>query len=571
MKLRLLEELQPISPEPSVAPESGSLSTEQPLVLVVEDNPDMNRFIVDTLILEYRTEVALNGVEGLNKAVGLHPDLIVTDVMMPQMSGDQMINEIRKHPELNDTPIVVLTGKAGDEHRVKLLQEGAQDYLMKPFATEELRARIGNLIQIKRARDLLQRELNTRSQDVVSLAQELTAHRKQLQQLIKELEVSLRLKDDFLATVSHELRTPMTSVVGWARILRAKRLDKDAYEKALETLERNAMAEVDLIDDLLDISRITRGNLRIKVEVVQVAPIIESALESIRPAAEAKEIQIDRELKAELAPVLGDPARLQQVVYNLLNNAVKFTPRGGRVAVQLKNLDSNLEIVVKDTGRGIAKEVLPYIFDPFRQADSSTRREHSGLGLGLAIVRHLIELHGGSVRAESAGEDQGATFSVTLPLIEVSPKESLAAGSSRARIVPVERHPGLSDLQILVVDDDRDTLELLKLAFEHSGAEVKTALSAFDALQILDRWTPGILIADIGMPLVDGYDLIRAVRALKPEHGGSIPALALTAYAGEEDRKQALAAGFQMHIPKPVDLDQLIEAVASLLKPVPEH
>jgi len=383
-----------------------------------------------------------------------------------------------------------------------------------------------------------------------------------------EAERLNRLKDEFLSTLSHELRTPLNAILGWSQILRTRKTDEAMVHHALETIERNARSQVQLIDDLLDVSRIIMGKIRLNVHAVELLPVIESAMDTVRPAADAKNIRLQLVLDPAAGPVLGDSERLQQIVWNLLSNAIKFTPKGGRVQVGLKRINSHVEIVVTDTGQGISAEFLPYVFDRFRQADSSITRSFSGLGLGLAIVRQLVELHGGTVHADSSGEGQGAMFTVKLPLMAVSPKPSgleqvhPTIGGS----VPFDCSPSLNGLRILVVDDEADTRALLVYALEASGAEVVAAASADEAISALTKSLipMDVLISDIGMPDEDGYTLLRRVRTLEKERGGKIPAVALTAYARTEDRRAALLAGFQFHIAKPVEPGELIAVIANL-------
>jgi PAS domain S-box-containing protein len=383
----------------------------------------------------------------------------------------------------------------------------------------------------------------------------------------EELREANRLKDEFLATVSHELRTPLTAILGWAHLLRLGQLGERSATDALETIERNARAQSQLIDDLLDVSRIIAGKLRLDVSTVDLAQVIEAAVGAVRPAAEAKNMRLQVLLDPQVGPISGDADRLQQVVWNLLTNAVKFTPKGGRVQVRLERINSHVEIAVSDTGKGIDSEFLPHVFDRFRQADQKSTRAHGGLGLGLSIVRQLVELHGGSVHAESEGEGQGATFVVQLPLmvvrrgVEQQGRRHPTAGGSMVLDCP----PQLDRLRILVVDDEEDTRDLLRTALEQCGSEVVTAGSAMEALEALEKSKPDVLISDIGMPEEDGYALIRKVRALSAARGGKVPAIALTAYARTEDRVRALVAGFQVHLPKPIEPVELVAVVASLV------
>ncbi|HEV7376985.1 MAG TPA: PAS domain S-box protein [Pyrinomonadaceae bacterium] len=389
------------------------------------------------------------------------------------------------------------------------------------------------------------------------------------QEARREAESANRLKDEFLATVSHELRTPLTAIMGWAHLLRAGQIDAKGAGNALETIERNARAQSQLIDDLLDVSRIITGKLRLDVRQIDPSSFIESAIEALHPAAEAKDIRIQKVMDTGVISVAGDPARLQQVVWNLLSNAIKFTPKGGRVQVRLERVNSHIEIVVSDTGVGIRPEFLPHVFDRFRQADQATTRQHGGLGLGLAIVRHLVELHGGTIQAESRGEDQGATFTVKLPVVPVYQKENFDERVHPAArdALPSFGYPEkLDGLKILVVDDEGDTRELLSIGLKQCGAEVTLAGSVKEALKTIEKARPEILISDIGMPVEDGYELIKKVRALPAERGGKIPAIALTAYARTEDRLRALRTGYQMHVPKPVELAELVAVIASLVQ-----
>src|SRR5215510_150236 len=375
-----------------------------------------------------------------------------------------------------------------------------------------------------------------------------------------------RLKDEFLSTVSHELRTPLTAINGWALMLRAGRLDAEQSARALETIVRSAKSQNQLINDLLDVSRIIAGKMRLEVAPVKLGSVIEAAIETVRPAAEAKGIRLSALLDPAADTMLGDAERLQQVVWNLLSNAVKFAPNGGRVEVRLERAYSHAEIVVADNGQGIKPEFLPHVFERFRQEDGGAKRMKGGLGLGLAIVRHIVELHGGTVRVASEGLGKGATFTVTLPIVRwraESPAESRdnAAGGRLAPINP----PSLVGARALFVDDQADARELIAMMLAERGAEVRTAVSAAEALAACDEWRPDILIADIGMPGQDGYTLMKKLRAREKLHGGHIPAIALTAYARREDHLRALSVGYEYHVPKPVDPEELMVVVASLI------
>jgi signal transduction histidine kinase/ActR/RegA family two-component response regulator len=413
----------------------------------------------------------------------------------------------------------------------------------------------------------------TSIQEIRDVADALVTAAVQREQLLRkeqdareEAEAAGRAKDQFLAVLSHELRTPLNAVYGWARMLHKGQLGDSTAERALDVIIRNADAQVQLIDDLLDVSRVVSGKMRLDVQRVDLATVIDAALDSVRPAADAKGIRVQKVLDPRAGQITGDPSRLQQVVWNLLANAVKFTPRGGRVQVHLQRANSHVEIVVSDTGDGIAPDVLPFVFDRFRQADSSSTRAHAGLGLGLALVKHLVELHGGTVSAQSAGTGRGATFVVRLPVAIVQ----LAAGVPAASLLTASVMDGqpagarLDGLRVLVVDDDAEALDLAATILTAAGAEVKTSLSASEGLQALTRWRPHVLVSDIEMPGEDGYSLIKNVRALDADHGGRTPAVALTAYGRTQDRMLSLSAGYNMHVPKPVDPGELTTIIASL-------
>ena len=381
-----------------------------------------------------------------------------------------------------------------------------------------------------------------------------------------EAEAANRAKDEFLATVSHELRTPLNAILGWSHMLRTTKLNEATAARALETVERNAKSQAQLVEDILDVSRIITGKLRLDVRPMELQPVIESAIDSVRPAIEAKGLRLETVLDPRAGPVSGDPARLQQVVWNLLSNAVKFTEKGGQVQVRLERANSHAEITVSDTGCGIRTEFLPHVFDRFRQADGSSTRPHGGLGLGLAIVRHMVEMHGGAVEAFSPGEGRGARFTVKLPLM-IAHKEFRHADREHpvaATGARFERPAILGGLRLLVVDDERDTRELLVLILTGFGAEVKTCESSSQALRLLAEWKPDVVVSDIEMPGEDGYAFIQQVRSLDSARARNTPAVALTAYARVEDRMRALAAGFQMHVAKPVEPGELAVVIASI-------
>ncbi|WNG31054.1 hybrid sensor histidine kinase/response regulator [Cystobacter fuscus] len=379
----------------------------------------------------------------------------------------------------------------------------------------------------------------------------------------QEAEEANRLKDEFLATVSHELRTPLTAMLGWVQVLRNGNLPPEKRERALETVERNARAQGQLIEDLLDVSRIMSGKLKLDVGPVEMGHVVEQALESVRPAADAKGLRLQTALDST-GHVMGDARRLQQVVWNLLSNAVKFTPKGGRVQVFVERRDSAVEITVADTGPGIAPEFLPHVFERFRRAEGALTRRAGGLGLGLSIVKQLVEMHGGTVAAFSEGVDQGATFTVRLPLSVAMRREATLPPSLRRAHPGIPCPPELTGLRVLVVDDEHDTRELLRTLLEECHAQVSTAASVAEGLERLKEELPDVLVSDIGMPGEDGFTLISRVRALPPKDGGRTPAVALTAYARVEDRTRVLLAGFHSHVPKPVEPVELLVVLASL-------
>jgi len=383
-----------------------------------------------------------------------------------------------------------------------------------------------------------------------------------------EAERASLMKDEFLATLSHELRTPLNAILGWSQLLTSGMAKPEDVSQGLEAIERNARVQTQLIEDLLDMSRIISGKIRLDVQFTDVANVVEQAVDSLRPSAEAKEIRLSKVLDPHAGYVSGDPTRLQQVVWNLLSNAIKFTAKGGKVEVLLQRIDSHLEIAVHDSGIGIKPEFLPVVFERFRQADASTTRSYGGLGLGLSIVKNLVELHGGTVRVDSPGEGQGATFTVSLPL---APIRVATARHHPTTPQPLVRESGkidLSGVKVLVIDDDQDARELLKRVLAECSADVKSAEGAAEGLGIVQDQRPDVIVSDIGMPGMDGYEFIRTVRDLSAEKGGNTPAIALTAFARSEDRTRAMLAGYQVHIAKPIEPHELVATVSSLARRV---
>jgi signal transduction histidine kinase/ActR/RegA family two-component response regulator len=392
------------------------------------------------------------------------------------------------------------------------------------------------------------------------------AHQHELTEMAQDAN---RLKDEFLATLSHELRTPLTVIIGWADMLLNPKIDPSRSRQAIEVIRRNARVQSQLVDDLLDVSRIMSGKLRLEMESVDLGAIAVATVDGLRPVAEAKDIEMQLQLSPPTGQIFGDPDRLQQVTWNLVANAIKFTPEGGTVTISVDILESGVELSVSDSGQGISAEFLPHVFDRFRQADASSTRAYGGLGLGLSIVRQLVELHGGTVRVHSEGKNRGSTFTICLPLMPVGGAqpdvENVPASQFESR--HFECPPELKGVRILVVDDEVDTRELLKFVLKSCGAHVKTATSAAAAVEAVAGEVFDVLISDIGLPDEDGFSLIAKVRALGLERGGKIPAAAaLTAYAGEEDRIRVLRAGFQMHVPKPISPGELVAIVAALAR-----
>ncbi|HYG65850.1 MAG TPA: response regulator [Thermoanaerobaculia bacterium] len=527
----------------------------QPVILHVEDNEAVRYGIGRVLLREgFVLQEAPTGEEGLRRARE-SPDLILLDVKLPDMSGFDVCKLLKSDPETFSIPVLHLTSTYGSsEHLAAGLEGGADGYLTHPVEPIVLVATIRALLRARVAERQVQELLR------LEAAARAAA------------EQANRLKDEFLATLSHELRTPLNAILGWVQLLRSGSMDTAGVARAVETIERNAKAQAQLIADILEVSRIITGKLRLDVHPLDLRSVVRSAAETVRPGAEAKGVALDLSLDRDVPPVSGDPDRLQQVVWNLLSNAIKFTPRGGRVEAAVEASGSHVQITVRDTGQGIAPAFLPHVFDRFRQADASTARLHGGLGLGLAIVRHLVELHGGAVGAESQGEGRGATFIVRLPVLGVfSPAVPAAVGTAREALLepeaslPAPPRSSLLGLRVLVVDDHPDTLELVSTVLRGHGAEVAAASSTAEAKRVFGDVRPHVLLSDIGMPEQDGYELIRYVRGLPEDRGGATPAAALTAYASPADRLKILDAGFQAHIPKPVEPLDLVTLVVRLV------
>jgi signal transduction histidine kinase/ActR/RegA family two-component response regulator len=477
-----------------------------------------------------------------------------------------LLDALGAQPAWSDFPLVVLTaeGEATAVDALKSLGDAANVTLVeRPTRVITILSAVRAALRARRRQYEVRAHLLTErhaQEERARLLEEAVAARA-------EAEAVNRAKDVFLATLSHELRTPLTAILGWARMLHDTAMDAESARHGLDVIERNAEAQHQLIRDLLDVSRIISGKLQLKTRQVGLAPIVEAALDSVRQAADAKAIRLGARYDDETDLVTGDPDRLQQVVWNLLSNAIKFTPKGGRVGVRVERDGSDVRVRVSDTGQGIAPEFLPHVFERFRQQDGSTTREHGGLGLGLAIVRYLVEQHGGRISAESGGERRGSTFTINLPIAAVKSPEGARASAEPppSQTSPGEGSATLGGVRVLVVDDQPDARELLALVLGSAGAEVSTASSAAEALELLEYGKLDVLVSDIGMPAADGYALIGRVRGLTAGRARRTPSVALTAYASEEDRRRALAAGFDAHLPKPVEPAELVSVIAGLV------
>jgi signal transduction histidine kinase len=453
---------------------------------------------------------------------------------------------------------MIVAAALDDDHLQAIRELGIRSYIAVPLAAHGRTFGAVAFVMAESGRQYVEADLRF-AQDVAYRAALAMENARAYQQA----SAANRAKDEFLATLSHELRTPLNAVLGWVRMLSAGSLDPDKVGRAVEIIERNAVAQLRLVEDLLDLSRIITGKFHLAVGPVDLADVVAATVETIQPAATAKQIAVVVDTPAPAPVVVGDRTRLQQAIWNLLSNAIKFTPQGGRVCVTIRSrADGHVDVEVSDTGEGIAVDVLPFVFDRFRQGDSGTTRAHAGLGLGLAIVRHIVELHGGQVAVESEGKGRGSVFRLSLPVhVEGRPA---VAGASRAEKRTWRRNAPLSGLRALVVDDDRDARELVTEVLRSRGMEVVTAASADEGLAALDRDVPDVIVSDIAMPEHDGYELIRQIRQRSSDRGGMVPAVALTAYARPEDAERSLSSGFQIHLAKPVDVDYLVSAVASL-------
>jgi signal transduction histidine kinase len=514
--------------------------------------------------------------------------LILLDVQMPGLSGFELAELIRERERTQHTPIIFISAESVQEQNIfKGYSLGAVDYLTKPVQPEILKTKVKffsrlylqqakirhQAKELAEANALLDKmnvgleervRLRTKELETANAERErLLAREKSLR---ADAEKANRLKDEFLATLSHELRTPLNSILGWSQIVLSDMVDEDGLKTALETIHRNATAQAQLIEELLEASRLITGKVLLNLEPTDVVPILEAAIDIVRPRAAAKNIEIVTSFESDIATITTDPTRLQQMVWNLLTNAIKFTPDGGRIEIRAERAKDRMRISISDTGMGISPDFLPFVFDRFRQEDSTSTRRHDGLGLGLAIVRQLAELHGGEVSAESAGENKGSTFIIALPIIQTDAaieRADTVDGPANGKSVSSEP---LKDILIHVVDDDVDSCGLLEYAFRIRGARVRTSNSAADAFRRISEEPPDILLADINMPGEDGYSLIRRIRELSCDNDQQMPAIALTAMARAEDADRAVTAGFNVHVPKPVEIEELTATIQQLLQ-----
>ena len=667
-------------PEPAPAPATGAVAEPRaqpaqstPRILVVEDDAKMRRVLELLLSGHWTVETSADAASAIAAIRERPPDLVLTDLLLPGMDGYDFLRQLRAEAGTRTLPVIVISGLTEEADRLRALEAGANDYLIKPFSERELMLRVTTHLEMgflrreaalresetqlrailegaldavvgmdangdvidwnaqaeatfgytraeavgRRLAELiipsplreahykgLERYFETGEAPILNRRVEVEAQRKdgsrvpielaitvvkgwgfyrfnafardisdrraadtERNRLLEEAREANRMKDEFLAMLSHELRTPLSAIVGWAHMLRTGGLDEPTVARAIETIDRNAKVQNQLIEDILDVSRIVAGKFHLDMRSVDLVRIVESAIDTVSPLAASKGVELRQDLAAEIrpcCPAIGDPDRLQQVVWNLLTNAIKFTPRGGVVTVEVRRQDdpAEFEIVVRDTGQGISADFLPHIFERFRQAGTGARR-HGGLGLGLSIVRHIVEMHGGTVMATSAGEGQGSVFTLRLPVVEVGEDGQRMPALSREE-GGLEEAPRLDGVRVLVVEDEADARHLLAAVLQKRGARVFMAASGAEALEMLERDRPDVLLSDIALQDQDGYDLIRKVRSLSAERGGRIPAAALTGYGRLEDRMRALSAGFQLHAAKPVEPAELIAVVASL-------
>ncbi len=535
----------PMRPEPTVN------------VLLVDDRPE-NLIALERVLqsLGQNLVKVRSGAAALKYLLHHDVAVILLDVQMPEIDGFETAKLIRQRDRTRHTPIIFLTAFANSEDlRSQGYTLGAVDYLYKPIEPAILTSKVSVFI------DLFKKNLEVQHQAAQLITKNAEVIRAQA--ACQQAEDANRLKDEFLAIVSHELRTPLNSILGWSQLLLDRQFDPDMTRRALETIGRNAQAQAQLIEDILDVSRLMRGKVQLSIHPIDLASFLDATVETVRPQAEAKVIHLTVQLDPTIGKLEADPVRLRQIVWNLLTNAVKFTPEGGQVGLQVSPAsDGWIKLQISDTGIGIEPTFLPHIFDHFRQADSSSTRAHGGLGLGLAIVRQLVELHNGKIEVYSSDDDQGTTFTVHLPISNWHSESIAAPLPNTATTIIVQELPSLEHLQVLIVEDHDDNREFVQKVLEEAGATVIAVCCTQDAIDVLERAQPDVIVSDIAMPGEDGYQLIRHVRASRQKE---IPAIALTAYARPEDQRQSLNAGFQMHLSKPINAQELVRAIAQLL------
>jgi len=523
-------------------------------ILVVDDNP-ATRYSTARILKSagWQISEAASGEEAYQKAIrGV--DLVVLDVNLPDIDGYTVCRRLRQNESTARLPILHLSATfVTTDSKVHGLEAGADGYLTHPVEPRVLIATVHAFLRTRHA-ELLRQKYESEREALLESERAARA----------AAEEANRLKDDFLSTLSHELRTPLSAIVGWASVLRLGPADPAELQEGLKAIERNAMAQSQLIGDLLDISRITTGKIRLDLQPLDPSTIVHGALSTILPIADQKRVKVTKKCDPQAGPIEGDPARLQQVLWNLVNNAVKFTPAGGLVHVTVSRNGGKAEIRVTDNGQGIPADLLPNIFDRFRQGDASSTREHGGLGLGLAIAKQLVELHGGAIEATSEGLGLGATFLVSFPILSLNSSSSSVNVLTEAPVGVQHNVVDLAGIRILMVDDDADSRRLIRKILVQGKAEILDVSSAAQALDKISDFHPHLLISDLGMPQMDGFALIREIRG----RGSSfqhLPAIALTAFARADDRRRCLLAGFQLHLAKPVDLQELFASVASLV------
>lgn len=538
-----------------------------PVKFLLVDDLEENQIALSALLRRDGLELlkAKSGPEALELLLVHDIALAILDVQMPGMDGFELAEMMRGTERTRRVPIIFLTAGALDnQRRFRGYEAGGVDFLFKPIEPHILRSKCEVFFELYR-----QRAEVARQRDELRVAAAENERLLELEQASRaRAEQESRLKDEFLATLSHELRTPLNAILGWAQLLENEELPPEEAKQGLTVIERNARTQARLVDDLLDMSRIISGKIGLEIKPVRLPEIVDAAIHTVQPAAEAKGVVL-RFLphSPELPTVSGDSNRLQQVVWNLLSNAVKFTPRGGRVEIGLEAFANGVQLAVADTGEGIAPTFLPHVFDRFRQADGTTTRRHGGLGLGLSIVKNLVELHGGSIRALSSGKDRGSTFVVTLPI--TTPTRAADAAHTHHVVTAAEEEAEpceirLDGLKVLVIDDEPDAREVVRRFLETCGARVALANSVDDAMRTLPAQESDVIISDIGMPGQDGYELIRRVRALSNDQR-LIPAIALTAFARAEDNRRAVDAGYNAHLAKPVTRTSLLRTVGQLV------